>query len=92
MERYAQVLRQLQLIQHAIQHTYDAAHDECVTLEAQMPSEFYLNALNNLVKHRDELERQLDGIRQMEIVEDEVLQMVMLSLRADRLKEWLATH
>lgn len=89
MERYAEVLRQLELIQYAIQHTYDAAHDECVLFSTQMPSKYYIDALKNLIEHRDAVKAQLDYIRQEEIIEDEVAQMALVSLRIDRLKEWM---
>ena len=92
MERYAQVLQQLQLVQHAIQHTYDAAHDECDALDAQMPAEYYITALKQLCEHRDNLVKEMEYIRQEEIIEDEIAQMSLLALRVDRLKEWLATH
>ena len=89
MERYANILRRIQLVQYAIQHTYDAARDECDELGSQMPSRFYVEALNKLVQHRDELRDELEIIRQEEIIEDEVAQMAILSLRIDRLKNWL---
>ena len=92
MERYAKVLRQLELIQHAIQHTYDAAHDECTVLEVQMPSQFYVTALKNLVDHRDALRAELVYIRQEEIVEEKIAQMAVIALRIDRLKEWMAHY
>ena len=72
MERYAQVLQQLQLVQHAIQHTYDAAHDECDALDAQMPAEYYITALKQLCEHRDNLVKEMEYIRQEEIIEDEL--------------------
>lgn len=89
MERYAEVLRQLELIQHAIQHTYDAAHDECVLFSAQMPSQFYIDALKHLIEHRDAVKANLEYIRQEEIIEDEIAQMVLISLRIDKLKDWM---
>ena len=92
MERYAEVLRQLELIQHAIQHTYDAAHDECVLFNAQMPSQYYVDALKHLIEHRDQVKNQLEYIRQEEIIEDEVAQMTLIALRIDRLKEWMAAN
>ena len=92
MERYAQILRQLQLVQHSIQHTYDAAHDECLLLSVGMPSQFYIDALNKLLNHREELVNEMEFVRQQEIIEDEVLQMTLLSLRIERLKEWISNN
>ena len=89
MERYANVLRQLELVQYAIQHTYDAAHDECVLFSVPMPSQHYLDALEKLIAHRKIIKAELEYIRQQEIVEDEVAQIAITALRIDRLKEWL---
>lgn len=90
MERYAEVMRKLQLVHHAIEHTYDAAYDECMLLESAKPNQYYLDALRNLVEHQNELRNELEFIRQQEIIEDEVLQITLLSLRLERLKEWLS--
>lgn len=89
MERYADILRQLELVQHAIQHTYDAAHDECVLFNVPMPSQYYLDALEKLIEHRKIIKAEIDYVRQQEIIEDEVAQIALASLRIDRLKEWL---
>ena len=92
MERYADVMRLLQLVQHAIQHTYDAAHDECVLKSVGMPSQFYISALKSLGEYQKSLRDELEYIRQQEIIEDEVLQMTLVALRIDRLKEWMAAN
>ena len=89
MDRYATVLRQLEFIKHAIQHTYDAAHDECLETGKQMPSELYVAALRFLFAHRDNLMAELEMIRGLEVVEQEVEHMVELKVRIDKLQAWL---
>lgn len=92
MERYADVVRLLELVQHDIQHTYDAAYDECMLMSVQMPSQHYLDALKQLLEYRDALRTELECIRQQEIIEDEVAQMTLITLRIDRLKEWMSRY